>query len=305
VPSTARSRVRGELRAGGAEEPEGPLLRELAGAAEHDGHVRVADLQLRDEVGEEPRLHVLAGEQVGVAALDDHRCTVEGRELGHHERQRRVDRTAREVVEGLALHRGDDPAVHRDAVVPRRQLLGVDHRLLVREPVAVPLPGVLEDREHLRTRRPAGRYPQAGAHAPDGAGGLPEDALAAALEPREHELRAVLPVTVEDEVDRPPPPGAVADRHLLDELELLALGPRVSAVAVDLAGARPGLAGLEQQRPVGDRYPQQVAELRARIRVARDAEGDGHHDSLATGPRPCKQGRADRHRRTPDHWAVT
>nr|WP_244918303.1 hypothetical protein [Mycobacterium xenopi] len=58
---------------GGGEEPVGVFLGELAGLAEHDGHVRPADLQLGEPVGDHRGPDAVKLEQLRVAILDDHR----------------------------------------------------------------------------------------------------------------------------------------------------------------------------------------------------------------------------------------
>lgn len=77
---------------------------------------------------------------------------------------------------------------------------------------------------------PAGGKANPGAGLGGGASGLPEDALASALDAGKHELGATLPSPVQHEVDGDAPAHTGADRDFLDDLGVLR--PTVSAMAV-------------------------------------------------------------------------
>jgi hypothetical protein len=112
------------------------------------------------------------------------------------------------------------------------------------EAPGVTLVGVDDDLEDS-SWSPGGRQRDVGARLLGGAGTLPEDHFAA---PRlgEHELRPVLPATVEHEVDRRTAASAGAHRDALDDVGFV--GPRFCAMAVQLGGARPDVADLEDDR---------------------------------------------------------
>ena len=122
---------------------------------------------------------------------------------------------------------------------------GAQCRLLLGEFVGVALAGVDEDRELRELGGAAAGDADPGPGLAGGARGLPEDALAAALDAGEHELGAVLARAVEHEVDRDATSLAGADRDLLDDLGVL--GPVFGAVAVDLRRPWPAVAGLEHE----------------------------------------------------------
>ena len=105
---------------------------------------------------------------------------------------------------------------------------------------------------------------------------------------------------VEDQVDRRAPSYTAADGDALDDLGVL--GPLLDAVAVDLGGPRPGLAGLEDDA-VAERDAQQVGQRRRGVGVAGDHEVGGHGASVpgaaalahagATTSRPSPAAAAD------------
>ncbi len=99
--------------------------------------------------------------------------------------------------------------------------------LVVGRTVWVALSGVAEDREVGEVGGAAAGDADPGAGLAGGGRGLPEDSLAAALDAREHELRAVLPWAVEHQVDRDAASLAGTDRNPLDDLGII--GPALEA----------------------------------------------------------------------------
>ena len=91
------------LRQRRAEPAVRPLLGEGPRFGEDDGDLRVADLDARQEVGQEARGRVGMLQDGGVAVLDGDRGPRQGREPGELERQRAVVQAVREVAHRLAL----------------------------------------------------------------------------------------------------------------------------------------------------------------------------------------------------------
>ena len=217
------------------------------------------------------------GEDAAVALVDHDGGARDGGQVGELVLQLAGRQRRHQVLQALALDRGDRDIVHQHGVVaggqrlapydglllaerPGVALLGVDHDLQPCDPLR-PGVGDVDPRPRLlrRTRR------------------LPEDHLPPTPDGGGDELRPVLPTAVEHEVDRGAAPDAGAHRHPLDHLRILR--PPLEAVAVDLRRPRPGLPRL-QQDPVAERDPQDVGKRRPLLRVARDDEVVGHGGSL-------------------------
>ena len=142
--------------------------------------------------------------------------------------------------------------------------------LLLGELVGVALAGVDQDRELGEPGGAAAGDTDPGPGLAGGARGLPEDPFAATLDAGEHELGAVLPRAVEHQVDRDTAALAGADRDPLDDLGVS--GPALGAVAVDLRGPRPAVAGLEDELAGREREPDQERERRVGVGVGSDLE---------------------------------
>jgi hypothetical protein len=145
---------------------------------------------------------------------------------------------------------------------------------LVPEFVGVSLASVDEDREVRELGGAASWHADAGSGLANGAGRLPEDPLAAALDPCEYELGAVLAWAVEHQVDRDPAALARADRDLLNDQGIIRptfIGP----MAVDLRGPWPALAGFQDELARWERQPDQERESRLGVGVGGDLE-QGH-----------------------------
>src|SRR5690606_34933789 len=95
-----------------------------------------------------------------------------------------------------------------------------------------------------------------------------------------HELRAVLPSALQDEVDRCSAAHTAAGRHALHDLGILR--PLLHAVAVHLRRTRPHLLGLQQHALLPQRDAEQVGQRRVRVRVAGDHEVRRHGATVLT-----------------------
>src|SRR6266540_31850 len=253
--AAARAWVGGVGECGG-EEAVGPLF-------------GVADLEPGELVGEPVAVDVLQLVEGRVSGLDD-----EGgeRELGESlqlEADRSVGERGREVVEALALDRGEDrPVWAADRVVAGGNGCPDRFYRLLSEAVGVALAGIDGDRDRLGEGASAGD-PAARVGGAGGLLGLPEDRLVP-LHLREDELGAGKPGTVEHEVDRGPAPSAEPNRRLLDDPGVLRPW-LLEAVTVDARGRRPQLARLQHQ-PALERQPQQIGQLAVFLRVTRHNE---------------------------------
>ena len=141
--------------------------------------------------------------------------------------------------------------------------------------------------EHNDAAGSSARDASTGSRAGDHLARLPEDALPAGGQGREHELGAVLAGPLEDQVDRHPSPATEGNGHLLNDLRLrwpTFLHPS----AEDSTRPGPGVADLEDQ-PAVDRQPDEIRQARVRIRVARDEKAhpdDRRSARIALGRRP-------------------
>src|SRR6266545_5296403 len=261
--AAARAWVGGVGECGG-EEAVGPLFGVAAGVGEDEVDFGVADLEPGEVVGEPVAVDVLQLVEGRVSGLDD-----EGgeRELGESlqlEADRSVGERGREVVEALALDRGEDrPVWAADRVVAGGNGCPDRFYRLLSEAVGVALTSVDGDRDRLGEGASAGD-PAAGVGGTGGLLRLPEDRLAP-LDLRQDELGAGTPGTVENEVDRRPAPAAEQDRRLLDDLGIL-WPCLLEAVTVDARGRRPQLARLQDQAAL-ERQPQQIGQLAVFLRV--------------------------------------
>ena len=102
------------------EEAVGPLLGQLPGLAEVDGHGRPAHLQLGEPIGNGGRTDVLELEDVRVAVLHHDRGAWQARQLRQREAQLAVDETRGEVVDRLPFDGGDNRSCVLDRVVAHR-----------------------------------------------------------------------------------------------------------------------------------------------------------------------------------------
>src|SRR6266545_6962118 len=186
--AAARAWVGGVGECGG-EEAVGPLFGVAAGVGEDEVDFGVADLEPGELVGEPVAVDVLQLVEGRVSGLDD-----EGgeRELGESlqlEADRSVGERGREVVEALALDRGEDrPVWAADRVVAGGNGCPDRFYRLLSEAVGVALAGIDGDRDRLGEGASAGD-PAARVGGAGGLLGLPEDRLAP-LDLREDELGA-------------------------------------------------------------------------------------------------------------------
>jgi hypothetical protein len=227
-----------------------------------------------EQLGDEAGLDVGEFVDLRVAVLDDERGPGKGGELGEGVGERSLHEGGAEIGQALALDHGDDLAVERNAVVAGGQPATLGGRLEPGEAVGVALAGVDEHRQGGEGQRPSGWHAYSGSGFTGGGRALPEDPLTAALDGREHELGAVEPGPVEDQVDGHAPTPARAHGDFLHDVGTL--GPGVGPVAVDLGGARPAVAGLEDEGTVGEREADQdgsvesASGLRATTNVGAD-----------------------------------
>lgn len=137
-----------------------------------------------------PGLDVVELEQVGVAILDHDRGAWQRGEVGEEVGELALDEATGEVGQGLALDGADDLAAEAHRVVPGGERVTADGGLLMGEAVGVALSGVHQDLKLAVATGPAGGKANPGAGLGGGASGLPEDALASALDAGKHELGA-------------------------------------------------------------------------------------------------------------------
>jgi hypothetical protein len=131
----------------------------------------VADLQLRERVGDLRGPHPLLGEDLRVPVLDDDGGPGQRRELGGGVPQPRVEQAPEEVRQRLALDRRHQAVPDDDAVVPDGERPGHRPDLLAAEAVRVALVRVDHDLELAVGPRRAGRgCAHAGARLLPGAG---------------------------------------------------------------------------------------------------------------------------------------
>jgi hypothetical protein len=296
-----RGDLGGGPRTGGGQEPVGPFLGEQAGLAEDDRDVGPADLQfgepVRDKGGPDP----LQLEHLGIAVLDHHRGAGQRGKLGQRVAQLPAGQAGHQVSHGLALDRGDQPSADHQAIVTAGQRPPDRANLPPAEPVGIPLMGVDRDLQLGDPGRPGGGGGHVRAGLLAGARGLPEDSVAAAG-PGEHDLGAVLPPPVQDQVDGRAPPHTRPDAHAFDNVGVAGPLIRRNRIAVHGAGPRPGPRGAEHH-PASQRQQQQIRQPGIRVRIAGDQQL--HADQPPTRPgqppwRPRTEDRRDyRHHRGP------
>jgi len=215
---SASSSVSAQARAA-AREAVGPFLGELPGLAEDDRHVRPADLDFRQAVGDQCGPDPVELEDGRIAVLDHDRGPGQRGHLGQGVAELAAGQAGYQVNQGLPFHRGDQPPVVDDPVVTARQRPPEHGGLLPAEPVRVLLVAVGHD---LQVRDP-GRAGRGGAHVRPGLlagpGRLPEHRVPAAGL-GEDQLRPVLPAPIQDQVDGGAPAHARAQPDPLDDLRV-------------------------------------------------------------------------------------
>ncbi len=122
-------------------------------------HVRVADLESIENIGEEARGDVCGLEHRPVAVLDDKSSLIERGELGEGVGEAPLDEGVGEIGEDLAFDHGEELTVVLDAVVAGGKGPAVGGGLLVGKAERVALPRVDGEGEVLGPKSPAGGHP--------------------------------------------------------------------------------------------------------------------------------------------------
>lgn len=120
---------------------------------------------------------------------------------------------------------------------------------------------------------------------PDGSygscGHSAKHSFAAGPKRREHELRAVLTRTIEDEVDSDLAPHTRSDGDFLEEFRIV--GPGSDGVAVNLRCSRPGFLGLHYERAGRERDLDEVRKFGIFLGIPRHSKRSQHLTSIALG----------------------